>query len=287
MAEQPLDETKPTEAYRLAPVRRIDPMVRKAIVLPASLILSALMLGCQGKTAQFNPGLAHDFFPLAPDSVWTYQVKSKSQHNTYVVTDKALGEKYVPSLNITGAVVEEYYNLDRGGTRPIVYITRNGYWTRFSGLDYSKEDIQAPAWGRSEEGEFMPATLMPGINWKSQIFPFGHMPGSFDIRQLHHTFFEPADIVVPAGHFTGCMRIETEAMYEGGSYAKMGKPPRLVYEDYYAPHVGLVKTLALEGTVHGPEVERVELIRYLAPRTPSASSSNSSVSGAKEIAFGG
>jgi hypothetical protein len=240
-------------------------MFRKTIALLMSLTFSLPLLGCRGKTAQFDPGLARDFFPLAPDSVWTYRVNSKSQRNTYVVTDKAMGEKYVPSLNIT--VVEEYYNMDRGGTRPIVYITRNGYWTRLSGLDYSKDDIEAPAWGRSEEGEFMPAILKPGINWRSQIFPFGHMPGSFDIRQLHRTFFEPADIVVPAGHYAGCMRIETEAQYEGGSYAKIGKPLRLIYEDYYAPHVGLIKTQALEGNIHGGEVERVELIRFLAPHT--------------------
>jgi hypothetical protein len=249
-------------------------MFRKTIALAVWLIFSVPLFGCHGKTVQFDPGLARDFFPLTPDSVWTYRVNSKSQRDTYVVTDKAVGEKYVPSLNLTGEVVEEYYNMDRGGTRPIVYITKNGYWTRLSGLDYSKEDIEAPAWGRSEEGEFMPAIVTPGINWQSQIFPFGHMPGSFDIRQQHHTFFEPADVVVPAGHFTGCMRIETEALYEGGSYAKLGKPLRLVYEDYYAPHVGLVKTMALEGTVRGPEVERVELLRFLAPKAATASAPN-------------
>ncbi|HJU11158.1 MAG TPA: hypothetical protein VJ728_09795 [Candidatus Binataceae bacterium] len=248
-------------------------MLRYTFALLACVVFSAPLIGCQGKSARFDPGLARDFFPLEPDSVWTYRINSKSQHSTYVVTDKAVGEKYVPSLNITGEVVEEYYNMDRGGTRPIVYITKNGYWTRLSGLDYSKQDIEAPAWGRSEEGEFMPAVLTPGINWKSRIFPFGHMPGSFDIRQLHRTFFEPADVIVPAGHFAGCMRIETEAMYEGGSYAKMGKPLRLVYEDYYAPHVGLVKTLALEGTARGREIERVELIRFLAAQSPKTAKS--------------
>jgi hypothetical protein len=248
-------------------------MLRKMIALLISLTCSAPLFGCNGKTAQFDPGLARDFFPLAPDSVWTYRVNSKSQRTTYVVTDKAVGEKYVPSLNITGEVVQEYYNMDRGGTRPIVYITKNGYWTRFSGLDYSKDDIEAPAWGRSEEGEFMPAILTPGVNWKSQIFPFGHMPGSFDIRQLHRTFFESAEVVVPAGHFAGCMRIETEAVYEGGSYAKFGKPLRLVYEDYYAPHVGLIKTLALEGNSYGREVERVELLRFFAPQSSTTSTS--------------
>jgi len=246
-------------------------MYRKTLALLICLAFSAPLLGCHGKTARFDPALAREFFPLAPNSVWTYRVDSKSQRKTYVVTDKAVGQKYVPSLNITGQVVEEYYNMDRGGTRPIVYVTKDGYWTRLSGLDYSKEDIQAPAWGRSEEGEFMPAALTPGVNWKSQIFPFGHMPGSFDIRQQHHTFFEPADVVVPAGHFAGCMRIETEALYEGGSYAKIGKPLRLVYEDYYAPHVGLIKTVALEGSIQGPEMERVELMRFFAPQTSTVS----------------
>src|SRR5262249_33330804 len=187
-------------------------MLRNSIASFLCLTFCVLMAGCEGKTARFNPAMARDFFPLRPDSVWTYKVNSKSQRTTYVVTDKAVGEKYVPSLNITGEVVEEYYNLDRGGTRPIVYIIKNGYWTRLSGLDYSKDDIEAPVWGRSEEGEFMPAILTPGINWNSQIYPFGHMPGSFYIRQLHHTFFEPTDVVVPAGHFAGCIRIETEAL---------------------------------------------------------------------------
>jgi hypothetical protein len=172
--------------------------------------------------------------------------------------------------------------MDRGGTRPIVYVTKNGYWTRLSGLDYSKEDIQAPAWGRSEEGEFMPAILTPGIDWSSKIFPFGHLPGSFDIRQRHHTFFEPAEVVVPAGHFTGCMRIETDAMYEGGSYDKMGKTLRLVYEDYYAPHVGLVKTLALEDSSRGHELERVELIRFLPAKASKASAANSGEVGSSQ-----
>ena len=253
--------------------------LRRSTKLLIWFMLSAPLLGCRGKTMQFDPGLAHDFFPLAPDSVWTYKVDSKSQHNTYVVTDKAVGEKYVPSLNVTGEVVEEYYNMDRGGTRPIVYVTRDGYWTRLSGLDYSKEDIQAPVWGRSEEVEFMPAVMTPGVNWKSRIFPFGHMPGSFDIRQLHRTFFEPADVAVPAGHFAGCMRIETEALYEGGSYANIKKPLRLLYEDYYAPHVGLIKTLALEGSASGREVERVELIRFIAPPVTATSSSSTVKSG--------
>jgi len=243
---------------------------RTARLITALLLLTVPLAGCEGKKASFNPASAGDFFPLKPDSVWTYQVHSKSQQTTYVVTDRALGEKYVPSLNITGQVVEEYYNLDRGGTRPIVYVVQNGYLTRLSGLEYSKLNIQAPVWGRSEEGAFIPARLTPDMNWNSQAFPFGHMTGAFDINQKHRSYFEAEDVVVPAGRFSGCIRIETDAVYEGGQYAKVNSPTRLAYRDWYAPHVGLIKTVALEGDASGPEMERVELTRYTVPGAPAA-----------------
>jgi hypothetical protein len=243
-------------------------MWRRTALLAALVFIAApFMISCQGEQpkAVFDPATAKTFFPLEKNSVWTYQVKSKSQRKTYVVTDRVMGFKYVPALNVTGDVVEEYYNMDRGGTRPIVYVIKNGYLTRLSGLDYDKNDIEAPAWGRSEDGMFLPESLAPNLVWSNTIFPFGHMPGSFDIKQTHRSFLENQDVVVPAGHFSHCIRIETEAHYEGGTYAKMKGNMQLTYKDWYAPHVGLVKTVALEGGPNGHEMERVELIRYKIP----------------------
>ena len=237
--------------------------------------LVAALSGCERTHAQFNPALADAFFPLAPSTVWTYRVDSKSQRLTYVVTDKVLGIKYVPSLNVTGQVVEEYYNLDRGGSRPIVYVTKDGYLSRLSGMEYSKEDIKTPAWGRSEEGDFMPARMIPEVSWSSTIFPFGHMPDAFDIKQTHRTVFESEDVVVPAGRYSGCMRIDTLATYEGGSFAK--NPDRnsnLLYRDWYAANVGLVKTEVLEGGERGPRMELVELLKFANPAQSSAPATN-------------
>lgn len=242
-------------------------MCRRTAVLLTLAILVAPMMGCERKPAVFNPALAGQFFPLKPDTVWTYRISSKSQRTTYVVTDKVVGVKYVPSLNVTGDVVEEFYNLDRGGSRPIVYVVRNGYFYRLSGMEYSKQNIEAPAWGRSEEDAFMPLRLVPDLSWNSKNLPFGEMPGAFDINQDHRTFFESDEVIVPAGHFVGCMRIETQAVYEGGSYAKAGQKLQLMYKDWYAPNVGLIKTVALEGGPRGPEMERVELMRYSLPVT--------------------
>lgn len=252
-------------------------MYKKVIALLACALIAAPLAGCERKAATFNPALAGDFFPLTTNAVWTYQIKSKSQRENYVVTDKVIGEKYVPSLNVTGEVVEEYYDMQRGGPRPIVYVTKNGYLTRLSGLDYSKSDIEAPAWGRSEEGSFIPLRLTPDLNWSSKIYPFGHMSGAFDINQTHRSYLEAQDVVVPAGHFSGCIRIETRAIYEGGSYAKVGKKLSLTYEDWYAPNVGLVRTVAHEGSPGGPEMERVELLRYI-PATKASAPANDSAS---------
>lgn len=251
-------------------------MYRRIIGLLMAVTMAAPLAACLGKRATFNATLSGEFFPLAVDTVWTYQVKSKSQRATYVVTDKVIGQRYVPSLNVTGQVVEEYYNMDRGGMRPIVYVTtKDGYLNRLSGLDYAKQDIEAPAWGRSEEGEFMPARLAPDLTWSSKIFPFGHMSGAFDINQSHRSYFDGEDIIVPGGRFSGCIRIETNAVYEGGNYSKIGKGLRLTYEDWYAPKVGLVKTVALEGGSNGPEMERVELLKFLSPSIRSLPGSGS------------
>lgn len=240
-------------------------MYSKAKLLCLLVMLATPVAGCNRSVAHFNPALAGAFFPLTPQAVWSYRVNSKSQRTTYVVTDKALGLKYVPALNVTGQVVEEYYNLDRGGSRPIVYVTKDGYLTRLSGLEYDKAEIAAPAWGRSEEGQFMPAMMTPDIAWSSTVFPFGHMEGAFDIKQSHRTIFEQEDVVVPAGHYSGCVRIDTLANYEGGSFAKSGKENRLLYQDWYAPNVGLVKTEVREKDEKGPQMELVELLRFTAP----------------------
>jgi hypothetical protein len=255
-------------------------MKRKLTWLLAFSVSAMPLFGCQGerKTAIFDPHLAGLFFPLEPQAEWTYRVKSQSQHNTYAITDTVIGEKYVPSLDVTGEVVSEYYDMDRGGTRPIVYVSKNGYFDRLSGLDYSKDDIEAPAWGRSEDGNFLPQRLTPNLAWDSDSFPFGHMDGAFDIKQNHKTFFETDDVIVPAGHFSNCIRVETIAQFEGGEYAKSGKPAKLTYEDWYAPNVGLIKTVTYEGNAGGTEMERVELLHY---RPASVNANAAPVAGAQ------
>ncbi len=241
---------------------------RVGLALAVALTLAPLA-GCKSGSA--GPGT--NYFPLTPNSVWTYQIVSKSQSTQYQITDRVVGVKYVPALKVTGSVVDESYSLSRGGTRPLVYYAKDGYIARLSALDYDQKKIQAPSWGRSEEAEFLPLRLTPNLAWNNIIFPYGHLSGAFDIAQRHRTFAESKRIVTPAGRFSGCIRIETQAKYEGGAYAPKGRHLKLAYVDWYAPGVGLIKTVALEGGSSGPEMERVELVKFSV--TPAAAQGGS------------
>jgi hypothetical protein len=233
-------------------------------------LLGPSLAACKSAPWPADPSAA--FFPLKPNMVWIYKVQSKSQQREYVVTDKVIGQQYVPALKVTGDVVQEFYNTDRAGLRPIVYIQKGGYLSRLSGLDYVHDQIKPPAWGRSTDEGFLPQRLAPDSSWDNKLFPYGKLPGSFDLLQNHKSFLESHFVTVPAGRYGGCIRIETLARYEGGAYSHQPHPLKLAYEDWYAPNVGLVRTVAYEGGPSGPEMERVELIKFDAGDKVSAKS---------------
>lgn len=211
------------------------------------------------------------FFPLRPHMLWMYRVQSKSQQQTYTVTDMVVGSEFVPALNVTGEVVQEFYNFDRAGLRPIVYTEKGGYLTRLSGLDYVQNQIKGPVWGRSIEEDFLPERLAPDETWNNKLFPYGKLPGAFQVVQSHRSFVESEEVVVPAGHFSGCIRIDTDATYVGGPYKRDKPALKLGYKDWYAPNVGLIKTIAYQGGADGPPMELVELIRFSAGGAGSSS----------------
>lgn len=246
-------------------------MIRR-IAMAIALVTAASMVGGCKSAGEWRADPSANFFPLKNNMVWTYRVKSKSQRADYAVTDRVIGSQYVPALKLTGLVVEEFYNLDRAGLRPIIYLDQGGFLTRLSGLDYVQHQIKTPAWGRSEEQNFLPEHLTPDREWKNVLFPYGKLPGSFDVTQAHRSYIEREEVAVPAGHFRNCIRIETRAHYEGGAYAQQKQNLNLTYEDWYAPNVGLVRTLAYQGGPDGPEMERVELTRFEAGSTADAQS---------------
>jgi hypothetical protein len=65
-------------------------MTNRASLLFALAILAAAQVASCQKKASFTPALVGDFFPLRPDSTWTYRVVDTSQNTTEILTDRAL-----------------------------------------------------------------------------------------------------------------------------------------------------------------------------------------------------
>jgi hypothetical protein len=210
-----------------------------------------------------NKGDSEMFFPLRAESRWTYSVDSQSQQQKYLVVDVAKGFSYVGKLHRRCLIVDETYNLERGGTRPVIYYPSAGYLNRMSGLQYNGDEIEFPAWTLAEEKHFLPLGMRANGTWSNVIRPFGNLNSAPVISQSHKSFAEPQEIVVPAGKFRDCLRVETTARFTGGAYRE---PLILQYFDWYAPDVGLVKTIARETDRNGRIVEDVELIEFRGPR---------------------
>ena len=105
----------------------------------------------------------------------------------------------------------------------------------------------------------LPQYLWPDREWSNTLYPFENSPENFlKITETHRSFLEADEVVVPAGRFTDCIRIETEALYE----SPMGVGQKRYFLDWYAPDVGLVKTLVLSGGPYGREITRIELLRF-------------------------
>ena len=239
---------------------------------PLSLALAAfLVIAAAAATSVLRRqelARAQLFFPLASESQWTYLVKSRSEQLNYRVVDRARGEQFIEKLRQRCQVVDETYEMDRGGMRPVIYYSKDGFLSRLSGLEYVGKRIEFPVWTLSLDKDFLPLDLRPDQAWSNRILPYGNMPDAPTITQSHKSFVEKREILVPAGRYSDCLRVETHAVFQGGPYKQ---PLALDYFDWYAPHVSLVKTLATEGGTTGKVVELVELLKFETPGGPNSS----------------
>jgi hypothetical protein len=219
-------------------------------------LATAALSSCQ-KRVSFDPTLAGAFFPLQPGSRWTYKIIDESRGTTEIVTDHAVGKEYVKTLKAFGAAVSEASEgsglADPGGSR-FVYVSEGGFINRAADLD-------GAAWIRFEERRFLPQLLKPNLTWSNILFPFGEAQGLYAI-QHHRTFLEADDVVVPAGHFSGCIRIETETVYQNDISGQTGAL-HLRYIDWYAANVGLVKTRVVKGGYIDHYAANLGLVRTL------------------------
>ena len=237
-------------------------------------LLTVSMAACTRNTADST---AVDFFPLHPDDTWVYAVDRPLRNLHTRMTVRVRGERYVETLRRRCRLVDESYAGDdtvidapdgKPETYPIAYYRENGFLYRALSLEYHGGELRDVGLGSGEE-RFLPDALNRGLAWDSLTTAYDLGGGSsYGVRQTHRAILESGPVEVPAGRFTGCIRVDTVALHGGkhdGAYD--ANPIVLYYSDWYAPGVGLIRTIQSnrpDGSAagKGPPLSQIELLAF-------------------------
>jgi len=206
-----------------------------------AVVATFLVLGCTSASRPATGPDADSYFPMVPGARWVYSLHSNL--GTFDVEVTAVGERPLPKDGGAVFVMEER---NRGPSlgfvevAPVGYLVRDGYFARLAGVDY--DDVGAlRVLGEDGPTWMLPLDPTPGRVWgqRTRIFqsPEG---GGAELGWSGEV--KPRTVVsVPAGRFEDVVEIET-------SYRDVsdGIAATMIYHDYYARGVGLVKSVSVD-----------------------------------------
>ncbi len=246
---------------------------RNAALVALAAMAGIAVAGCRGDE---RAGTGPDFFPLHTDDTWTYEVHHVLRNERTRMTVRVRDERYVEALGRRCRMVEETYateaslfSIQRPPTRPrselypVAYYHDEGYLFRSLALEYRDNDIRPVGIGTSVE-RFLPEGLRTDLSWadESTAFDVGGGAG-YVVRQTHWSRIEDELVQVPAGTFRGCVRVDTVAVHgEKGEARDSNSPVVLYYSDWYAPNVGLIRSVQRNRSGGGPPTAQVELLSF-------------------------
>ena len=194
------------------------------------------------------------YFPMSADRMWKYHLRLQNG-DVWPVIVHSRGPRFVPELGRVAAIFDEEYPDQRV---PVAFFLAEGFLQSEIGLRY-----------RLERGvELMPIGIQPmrvmpvpprvGMRWAYFEQVFGSTDGvGFDIRWNGSVSREEA-VVVPAGVFRDCLRIESVAVHH---MPNDDHAHEFRYVDWYAPNIGLVKNEYVTGSARDV-VTHMELVGY-------------------------
>jgi len=159
-------------------------------------------------------------------------------------------------------VDERYTDVSAGQTVPIVYCIEGGYLHRVMSLEYRGEQLEDNGL-RSGELKFLPTNLTRASSWEGFTNAYRMPDGSgYVVEQSHHATDATEQATVPAGRFTGCVRVDTTAVHYATSPEgqPIGRRVTFYYADWYAPGIGLVRTE--QRNAEAKVLATIELDRY-------------------------
>jgi hypothetical protein len=235
-------------------------------------ITVAAQVGCY-RTPTPGPlsGIGREFFPLRPGTFWVYEV-----HDFHGQVDLkrvvVRGSFYLKTQEANGMVVEE----SGGNTdellfdvswHPVAYYRRGEFLYKFSGLSYVGAELREFRIGQGEE-KVLPQDPSAHPEWENdfQIFHVGQGVG-YGTRTLSSAHTPNDTITVRAGKFRDCLRVETRTVSTSLPREPQGAEVIFHYTDWYAPGIGLVKSIVEVPGAPRP-VTTLELVSFRPGASP-------------------
>lgn len=225
----------------------------------AMLLLLPLLESCSGDGGTPAPGAG--YFPLLEGARWNYTLDSEL--GSIEVEVELVGERDLPGGLPRAFLVEERTSgsvLGFAEVAPVAYFVQEGYVARIEGIGYDA-DGKLRALGQSDPTRILPLDPQPGHSWGQDQAMFTTPEGGGAEISWSAEVRERTSVRVPAGRFDDVVEVVTR-FYEGGGAPKR---PKIVYHDFYAPGVGLVKSRTLDpGGDESHTIEQV-LVSYEFP----------------------
>ncbi len=222
-----------------------------------ALLVGGLLWACSGGG---DPAPGEGYFPLIEGARWTYELESDL--GSLELEVKLLGERQLPGGLPRAFVADERTAQSVLGfdeVAPVAYVIEDGFVARFQEIGYDGQG-KLRALGQAEATRILPVDPEPGQKWGQQHSLFATPEGGGAELSWAAEVGELTTVSVPAGTFEDVVEVVIR-YYEGSD-----PQPKIVYRDYYARGVGLVKSRTEDpGGDERNTVEQV-LVAYKFPK---------------------
>lgn len=232
------------------------------LVLVAGLAVAAVgSFACDSeKPAQATGAAAKDYFPLVAGAHWRYKLTLDIGSGEVEVV--ARGDSPVEGLAGIAFIMDEHaLNADVLGVAevgPTAYVARDGFLSRYSGLDYRTPE-RLRMLGEEDPTRVMPLGGISGAEWThdTRLLQQPENGGGGFIKWTGRTKTVPV-LVVPAGEFKDVLLVETE--YWDPEQSE--DAPLLAYQDFYARGVGLLRSVTTNSRNGGKQMAEQTLLDF-------------------------
>ena len=199
-------------------------------------------------------------FPHKPGQQWVYTVSGKHYPDGGELQRTVRGKRLVSHLVQEAVLIDEIHSTGPAGTTPetlpVLYYPREGYVVRNTSYIYASTNrTNLVATGNLGEAVSPVLPLWPkndGTDWQPVSAEHWGKASRLDIRHRFHPDKEA--VTVKSGTHADCVRIEGTVTRGDGS--------GFLYEEWYAPGVGLVKSTTTD-LQSGTVLMHKELVSFL------------------------